>query len=89
MQLGIRLHDVNAALPQERQTLEARARTAREEGFCCVHLALSKCISGVTFEDAALTERVRKGGEMLDIELADHIIIGDGCYFSFRQEGLM
>ncbi len=56
MQLGIRLHDVNAALPEERQTLEARARTAREEGFSCVHLALSKCIKGVTFDDAALTE---------------------------------
>ena len=58
MQLGIRLHDVNAALPEEEQTLEARARKAREEGFCCVHLALSKCIKGVTFDDAALTEGV-------------------------------
>ena len=56
MQLGIRLHDVNAALPEERQTLEARAGTAREEGFSCVHLALSKCIKGVSFDDAALTE---------------------------------
>ncbi len=56
MQLGIRLHDVNAVLPEEQQTLEARARTAREEGFSCVHLALSKCIRGVTFDDAALTE---------------------------------
>ena len=56
MQLGIRLHDVNAALPEERQTLEARAVAAREEGFSCVHLALSKCIKGVSFDDAALTE---------------------------------
>ncbi len=56
MQLGIRLHDVNAALPAEDQTLEARARKAREEGFSCVHLALSKCIKGVNFDNAALTE---------------------------------
>ena len=56
MQLGIRLHDVNASLPKERQTLEARARTAREEGFSCVHLALSKCIQGLSFDNAALTE---------------------------------
>ena len=33
MQLGIRLHDVNAAAPETLQTLEARAATAREEGF--------------------------------------------------------
>jgi len=56
MQLGIRLHDVNTAAPENEQTLEARARKAREEGFCCVHLALSKCIPGVTFDNAALTE---------------------------------
>ena len=56
MQLGIRLHDVNAGLSEERQTLEARARTAREEGFSCVHLALSKCIKGVSFDGAALNE---------------------------------
>lgn len=56
MQIGIRLHDVNAAETEQMQTLEARARTAKEEGFCCVHLALSKCIKGVTFDEAALTE---------------------------------
>ena len=56
MQLGIRLHDVNASLGAEEQTLEARARKAREEGFSCVHLALSKCIPGITFDNAALTE---------------------------------
>ncbi|MBE7003295.1 MAG: sugar phosphate isomerase/epimerase [Ruminococcaceae bacterium] len=56
MQIGIRLHDVNAGLAEAEQTLEARAAKAREEGFSCVHLALAKCISGVTFDDAALTE---------------------------------
>ena len=56
MQLGIRLHDVNTTAPEAEQTLEARARRAREEGFCCVHLALSKCIPGISFDDAALTE---------------------------------
>ena len=56
MQIGIRLHDVNAQAPAEEQSLEARAKRAREEGFACVHLALSKCLKGVTFDDAALTE---------------------------------
>lgn len=56
MQIGIRLHDVNTDLPAEQQTMEARAETAREEGFSCVHLAFSKVIPGVAFDDCALNE---------------------------------
>ena len=56
MQIGIRLHDVNAGLAPELQTMEARAAKAREEGFSCVHLAFSKVIKGVTFDNCALNE---------------------------------
>lgn len=56
IQIGIRLHDVNAGLGPEKQTMEARARTARQEGFSCVHLAFAKVIGGVSFDAAALTE---------------------------------
>ena len=56
MQLGIRLHDVNASLTPEFRTIECRAQKAREEGFSCVHLALSKVIEGVNFDDCALNE---------------------------------
>ena len=84
MQLGIRLHDVNAALPAEDQTLEARAAKAREEGFSCVHLALSKCIKGVSFDEAALTEGlaayVRRvfGRQELDVAVL-------GCYLNLAH----
>lgn len=56
MQIGIRLHDVNAALSADDQTLEARLQKANDEGFRCAHLALSKCIKNRVFDDAALTE---------------------------------
>ena len=56
MQLGIRLHDVNASLGDEFKTMEKRAGKAREEGFSCVHLAYSKVIKGWTFDNCALTE---------------------------------
>ena len=56
MQIGIRLHDVNAGLAPELQTMEARAEKAREEGFSCVHLAFSKVIKGVAFDNCALNE---------------------------------
>ena len=56
MQIGIRLHDVNTGLGPEHQTMEARAETARAEGFTCAHLALSKVIKGVSFDGCALSE---------------------------------
>ena len=56
MQIGIRLHDVNAGLSPELQTMEARGAQARAEGFSCVHLAFSKVIKGVAFDNCALNE---------------------------------
>lgn len=55
LQIGIRLHDINTGLGAEEQTMEARAEKAREEGFSCVHLALSKVIKGTEFDGCALT----------------------------------
>ncbi len=84
MQIGIRLHDVNAALDEGRQTLEARAATAREEGFSCVHLALSKVMRGISFDEGSLTEglafHVRRVfmREQLDIAVL-------GCYLNLAH----
>lgn len=36
-------------------------------------------------EDLAATERVRRAGEIVGVELADHIIIGNGHYTSLRK----
>ena len=56
LRTGIRLHDMNTTRDRSLQTMEARARTAREEGFSCVHLALSKVMPGTVFDEAAMTE---------------------------------
>ncbi|MCC8059320.1 MAG: DNA repair protein RadC [Clostridiales bacterium] len=40
-------------------------------------------------EDIRLTERVREGGELVGIRLLDHVIIGDGRYFSLKERGLL
>lgn len=40
-------------------------------------------------QDIALTEKVRRAGELLDITLVDHIVIGDGSYVSFAENGLI
>lgn len=41
-------------------------------------------------DDISVTERIKKAGELLGIDLLDHIIVGDGQrYTSFREQGLM
>ena len=39
--------------------------------------------------DVALTERVKVAGELLSIELVDHIIIGNGMFTSLKRKNLM
>lgn len=36
-----------------------------------------------------LTRRIQECGEMMGIEVLDHLIIGRKQYFSLREEGLM
>lgn len=39
--------------------------------------------------DISITNKIRESGIMLDINLKDHIIIGDQSYFSFLEKGLL
>lgn len=40
-------------------------------------------------EDISITKRLIRGGKLLDIEVLDHIIIGDNRYISMKVEGLI
>ena len=40
-------------------------------------------------EDREITRRLKEGGDLLGIRVLDHIIIGDGRYFSFADQGLL
>lgn len=40
-------------------------------------------------EDIAITKRLYDVGEMMGIEVLDHIIIGDGRYVSLKERGVM
>ncbi|MDO4614125.1 MAG: DNA repair protein RadC [Lachnospiraceae bacterium] len=39
--------------------------------------------------DCAVTDKIARAGELLDIRLLDHIVIGDRCYVSFAENGLL
>lgn len=40
-------------------------------------------------DDIAITERIRRSGEIVNIPLCDHVIIGDKAYYSFADAGLL
>ena len=39
--------------------------------------------------DISLTKKIKKAGEVLDISVLDHIIVGNDNYFSFADESMM
>jgi DNA repair protein RadC len=39
--------------------------------------------------DQRITEQIMVSGQLLDIPLVDHIIIGDNIYYSFKENGLL
>lgn len=39
--------------------------------------------------DKSLTQRINKASEMLSIRLTDHVVIADGVYYSFHDQGLL
>ncbi len=40
-------------------------------------------------EDREITRRLKEAGELLGIKVLDHIIIGDGSYYSFVESGIL
>lgn len=54
----------------------------------CVHNHPSANIAPSP-EDKKFTQELNAAGKLMDIKVLDHIIIGDGDYFSFANEGMM
>ena len=40
-------------------------------------------------QDIAITKRMRECGDLLGIEVLDHVIVADSLHYSFRSEGLL
>ena len=40
-------------------------------------------------EDVAVTRRLVQASELIGIRILDHVIVGDGCYTSFKEAGLL
>ncbi|MBI5286723.1 MAG: JAB domain-containing protein [Deltaproteobacteria bacterium] len=42
-----------------------------------------------TDDDKALTNRIVEAGVIIGVKMIDHIIIGEGCHYSFKDKGLI
>lgn len=40
-------------------------------------------------EDIEITRRLVEAGQLLQIEILDHVILGDNCYCSLKEKGLI
>lgn len=40
-------------------------------------------------QDIEVTRKIKEAGELMDIPLVDHIVLGDGCYISLKEEDLL
>ena len=39
-------------------------------------------------QDIIITRKIKEAGELMDIPLVDHVILGDNCYISLKEEDL-
>ena len=80
MNIGIRLHDTAGS------TLEEHLKSAKAQGFSCVHLAMQKVVRGFSMQDApslltdALAHEVRDLLDKYDLQCA---VLG--CYLNLAN----
>lgn len=75
---------VNLSLVSPREIYQ-RALLVGASSIILLHNHPSRCIRP-SKEDKDITERIYASGELLNVQLLDHIIVGSGSYFSFREE---
>ena len=78
---------VNHALPIVREIIHVSLQKFAA-AIICVHNHPSANIAPSP-EDKKFTQELAAAGKIMDIKVLDHIIIGDGNYFSFADEELM
>lgn len=77
---------INQAFINAREIFKG-AILSNSAGIICFHNHPSGCAEPSN-NDIQATKNLKKAGELLDIRLIDHIIIGDdGDYYSFKKNG--
>ena len=83
----VSIGSLNGSLVHPREVFKA-AILSNAAGLILVHNHPSGDCSP-SREDMELTRRLCEAGRLMRIEVLDHLVIGDGAYFSFREKGLI
>ena len=78
---------VNHAMPIVREIIHA-ALQKFTAAMICVHNHPSGNVAPSP-EDKKFTQELAAAGKLMGVKLLDHIIIGDGSFFSFADEGML
>jgi len=78
---------LNASLVHPREVFRAAIKCS-SASIICVHNHPSGDPTPSP-EDVTLTKRLQEAGELVGIELLDHLVIGDNRYISLKEQGLM
>ena len=79
--------DLNSSIVNPRECFISAVKKSAKS-VICVHNHKSGN-PNPSCNDKEITQRLVKAGEILDIKVLDHIIIGNNKYFSFRQENII
>lgn len=78
---------VNHAMPIVREIIHA-ALQKFAAAIICVHNHPSANITP-SAEDKKFTQELIAAGKIMDVKVLDHIIVGDGVFYSFAEEGMI
>jgi DNA repair protein RadC len=78
---------VNHAMPIVREIIHS-ALQKFAAAIICVHNHPSANIAPSS-EDKKFTQELTAAGKLMEVRLLDHIIVGDGSFYSFAEEGLL
>ena len=76
---------VNTASVYPREVMRG-ALMANACAIICVHSHPSGDVTP-SAQDDQVTKEIVKAGVVLQVKVLDHIILGDGCYYSYADEG--
>lgn len=79
--------DVDSSAVYARQVFRS-AMMNNAVGIICVHNHPTGN-PDPSMGDRDITKQLVQGGKLLDIRILDHIIVGDGRYYSFADKGLI
>lgn len=85
--VDISIGTLNSSLVHPREVFRAAIRRSSNK-IILIHNHPSGCPTP-SAEDKVVTNRLVQCGEIIGIEVIDHIIIGDGLYFSFKENMLI